>query len=93
MAVGNTLCYGDAHVADESVYLVLRIQILAVRELLDGHKVEMPPWHEQRIFKYAPKAKEKTTTKQSEMFGEQDKSHDASKIIGFKSTHRPRRFP
>jgi site-specific DNA-methyltransferase (adenine-specific) len=50
-----------------------RLQILTVRELLEGRKVEMPAWHEQRTFKAAPKAKGKTTpAKQAEMFGDDE---------------------
>jgi len=47
-----------------------RVQILTVRELLEGRKVDMPGWHEQRTFKPAPKAKGKQAHKQEEMFNE-----------------------
>lgn len=47
-----------------------RLQIFTVRELLDGRKVEMPAWHEQRTFKAAPKVKGKNTESQADMFKE-----------------------
>ncbi len=34
-----------------------RLQILTIQELLSGHKIDMPPWHEPQAFKKAPKAK------------------------------------
>lgn len=37
-----------------------RLQILTIRELLDGHKVELPAWHDERTFKAAAKAKGKS---------------------------------
>ena len=45
-----------------------RLQILTVRELLKGGKVDMPAWHVQQTFKQAPKAKGKDTMPQSKMF-------------------------
>jgi hypothetical protein len=36
-----------------------RLQILTVEELLNGKKIDMPPWHEAVTFKKAPKAKGK----------------------------------
>jgi DNA modification methylase len=46
-----------------------RLQILTVRELLEGKKVDMPQWHEQRTFKIAPKAKGKSKDGQSGLWG------------------------
>ena len=36
-----------------------RLQILTVAELLEGRKVDMPPWHEQQTFKVAPRSRGK----------------------------------
>ena len=46
-----------------------KIQLLTVRELLEGKKVDMPAWHQQQTFKAAPKVKGKKTH-QPKMFGD-----------------------
>ena len=47
-----------------------RLQILTIRQLLEGKKVVIPEWHELRTFKSAPKAKWESKQKQTEMFGD-----------------------
>jgi len=32
-----------------------KLQVLTIDDLLAGKKIDMPPWHEQRTFKKAPK--------------------------------------
>jgi DNA modification methylase len=44
------------------------IQLLTVRELLDGRGVNMPGWHQQHTFKSAPKAKGKNLSPQTKLF-------------------------
>jgi len=38
-----------------------RIQLLTVAQLLQSKTIDMPPWHDVRTFKKAPKSKTKTT--------------------------------
>lgn len=45
-----------------------RLQILTVRELLEGKKVSMPEWHESKTLKPAPKAKWESKQKQTGLF-------------------------
>jgi DNA modification methylase len=53
--------YGTQHSA---------LQLLTVRELLEGKKLDMPQWYEQRTFKSAPQAKSQLKQKQM-TFGDQ----------------------
>ena len=46
-----------------------RLQILTVAELLEGKQVDMPPWHDLRTFKKAPKARRSGTESPELPFG------------------------
>jgi site-specific DNA-methyltransferase (adenine-specific) len=48
--------YYKSGVAGYSTAQYPRLQILTVKELLDGRKVDMPLWHVQRTFRDAPRA-------------------------------------
>jgi site-specific DNA-methyltransferase (adenine-specific) len=47
------------------------LQILTICDLLEGKRVQMPEWHEQRTFKAAPKAKRQSKEKQTEFFDDE----------------------